>query len=82
MIPPFNKNCGSCGLYIPQQKTCQIAVPQLAGKFESDDFCSKHISHLPQCEICGVGLLEPLIEINDGKAHIYCPQCIQKPHGP
>ena len=76
MIPPFNKNCGSCRLYIPAQKTCQIAVPQLAGKFEPDDFCSKHINYLPQCEICGAGLLEPLIEVKDGKAHIYCANCI------
>lgn len=80
MLPPFQKNCGSCRLYIPAQKTCQIAVPQMAGQYEPDDFCSKHKNVLCTCEVCGAGLLDPLIEYINGTVHIYCPQCIQNPH--
>lgn len=73
----FQKKCSTCQLYIPQSKTCQIMIPAMQGKIEPDDYCSQHNDHILACEICGAGLLEPFIYVdNDGKIHIACAEHI------
>lgn len=74
----FQKKCGTCRLYIPQRKTCQLMIAQMEHKIEPTDYCSKHNDHLPICESCGAGLLESYVEVIDGNAHIFCAQCIQR----
>lgn len=76
----FQKKCDTCNLYVRQSLTCQIMVPQMAGRVQPTDYCSKHNDHLPICERCGAGLLDPIIEVFDGKVHILCAQCNQLPH--
>lgn len=71
------EKCNTCKLYIPQQKTCQI-MPNLAGRINPDDFCSQHKNHLEVCELCGVGLLIPIIRVQDNVVHTYCENCIQR----
>ena len=73
----FQKKCQTCHLYVPQNKACQIMIPQMQGKIEPDDYCSQHNDHILTCEICGGGLLEPFIYIDkDGKTHIACGEHI------
>ena len=71
----WQKTCKTCDLYIPQQKTCQIMGQMMMGKMEPTDHCSKHNDHIAVCEICGGGLLEPIIEMVGTEVHIYCANC-------
>jgi hypothetical protein len=75
----FQKKCQTCQLYVPQARTCQIMIPQMQGKIGPEDYCSQHNDHLLTCEVCGAGLLEPLIELIDGTVHVYCGNCINHP---
>ena len=68
--------CANCKLYLPQNKTCQIMIPQMQGKIEPNDFCSQHHPEIALCETCGAGVLIPFIEVIDEDAHIYCPNCL------
>ena len=71
----FQKKCNTCQLYIPQNRTCQIMIPAMAGKVDPTDHCSFHNDNLLICEICGGGLLEPIIEVVDDIPHVYCANC-------
>ena len=53
-------------------------MPNLAGRINPDDFCSQHRNHLEVCELCGVGLLIPIIRVQDNVVHTYCENCIQR----
>ena len=68
---PFNKNCGSCALYNSNAKSCAVK-PIFNGKMEPNDYCSKHMSQIYVCEICGQGLLYPYLNIRNGEIHVYC----------
>ena len=75
----FQKKCQTCQLYAPQARTCQIMIPQMHGKIGPEDHCSHHNDHLQFCEVCGAGLLDPLIEVVNGTVHIYCGNCFMQP---
>ena len=75
----FQKKCQTCQFYIPQTSTCQIMITQMQGKIKPEDYCSQHNDHILACEVCGGGILEPFIEVVDGKVHIYCGNCIHLP---
>lgn len=65
--------CGNCGLYLPEQKTCQI-MQAFQGKMNPKDFCSKH----PQvyiCDVCHRGTLNPTYEVLEDKVIILCENC-------
>ena len=64
--------CRNCALYLPQSNTCQIMIPALQQKIKPNDFCSHFKEQLYTCEICGAGLLDPIIEVKDGVVHIFC----------
>lgn len=68
--------CGTCALYVPKTKTCQIMIPQKQGKISPTDYCSLHVDRINQCEICGAGLLIPIIETVGDETHIYCQNCL------
>lgn len=73
----MRKYCNTCKLYIPQQKTCQL-MPNLAGIITEKDYCSQHKDYIEQCELCGVGLLKPIIRYQDNIVHTYCINCIAR----
>lgn len=76
----FQKKCATCQIYVPQARTCQIMIPAMQGKVSPEDYCSKHNDHMGFCEVCGAGLLEPLIEVkDDNSVHVYCGNCINLP---
>lgn len=68
--------CGTCALYVPQAKSCQIMIPQKQGKITPSDYCSQYVDKIDQCEICGAGLLVPIIELVNDEVHIYCQNCL------
>ena len=70
--------CGTCALYVPQTKSCQIMIPQKQGKLSPADYCSQYVDKINQCEICGGGLLVPIIEVVGEDIHFYCQNCIIK----
>ena len=69
--------CATCKLYIPAKKTCQIMIPQMQGQINENDYCSRYTDIIYQCETCGGGLLNGLIEVSDEKTHIYCENCLR-----
>ena len=75
----FQKKCATCNIYAPQARTCQIMIPQMQGKISPEDYCSQHNDNMLFCEVCGAGLLEPLIEVINGTVHVYCGNCINHP---
>lgn len=72
----FLRKCETCKLYIPNEKTCQIMAPIMKNKILPQDFCSKYTNTIYQCEVCGVGILWPVILTIDGINHTYCENCI------
>lgn len=76
----FQKKCATCNIYVPQARTCQIMIPAMQGKIGPEDYCSQHNDHILFCEVCGAGLIEPLIEVKPDKTvHVYCGNCINQP---
>lgn len=75
----FQKKCQTCQLYVPQTHACQIMVPQMQGRIGPEDYCSKHKDHLLICEVCGAGLLAPIIEVVNDTVHVYCDNCVNFP---
>ena len=67
--------CHSCKLYLPQQKTCQLMIPQMQGRIGPDDYCSKHMSDIAICEHCGGAILTPYVRIVNNTVHTYCANC-------
>lgn len=52
-------------------------ISQKQGKIEPNDFCSQHMSKIAICEVCGGGVLNPFIEVNnENEVHVYCPNCM------
>ena len=76
---PFYR-CAKCKLYLPQTKTCQIMIPQMQGKIEPEDHCSKCMPIISICEVCGGGTLTPFIEIEGETVHTYCQNCLMQKH--
>ena len=68
--------CETCALYVPQARTCQIMIPQKQGKISPTDYCSLYVNKIDQCEICGAGLLESIIEVIGDETHFYCQNCL------
>ena len=74
----FQKKCETCAIYLPQNLTCQIMTPAMQGKIKPTDYCSHHKdkSELLTCDVCGRGLLNPIIETKDDGVHVYCDICL------
>lgn len=70
--------CHSCKLYLPQQKTCQLMIPQMQGQIQPDDYCSQHKTNIEVCDKCGSGLLVPFIQQKGDTIHVYCGNCISQ----
>lgn len=51
-------------------------IPQMQGKISLNDYCSQIQTEIKYCEICGGGLLVPIIEIIRDEVHIYCQNCL------
>ena len=68
--------CSKCKLYRPNERTCQIMIPQMQGKISPNDYCSQIQTEIEYCEICGGGLLVPIIEIIGDEVYIYCQNCL------
>lgn len=73
----FKQQCQTCTLHKVATNSCYL-MPSMQGQITPTDFCSKHKSDLLTCEICGSGLLDPLIEIIEEKVHIYCDNCYKQ----
>lgn len=71
----YPNKCITCKLYIPQTQTCQIMIAQMRGKILPTDTCSQHKTYLAQCSICGVGLLNPIVESINGELKAFCEHC-------
>lgn len=70
--------CATCKLYIPQQKTCQLMIAPMQGQIEPTDYCTKYVDKIEYCELCGNGILAPLIEASaNGEVHTYCASCLK-----
>ena len=70
------KTCGTCQLYVREQLTCQL-MPGLQGCIKPEDYCSQHKDEILLCELCGSGLLDVFVRVDEGgQAHTYCGQCI------
>lgn len=75
MVISFYK-CNNCKLYLADRKTCQLMIPQMKGKIEPTDYCSKHMPEIQVCMYCGQPLLTPLVEvIKEDETRIYCQTC-------
>lgn len=54
-------------------------IPAMQGKINPEDHCSKCMTEIAICEVCGSGVLTPFIENNaDEEPHVYCFNCLTK----
>lgn len=64
--------CNSCGLRTPNN-FCALTNMSID---PNNDYCSKYKSTLFFCDVCGAGILDPIVEIKEDKTvRVFCAQC-------
>ena len=67
--------CRTCCLRDTTTSVCAISNTVVDA---DKDFCSKHKTELIYCEICGSGLLSPILVPEGEKYHMLCPNCSEQ----
>lgn len=67
--------CRSCGLFNPQQNICYLNKQSVN---PNEDFCSKHMSNIAECDHCHTKVIRPYL-IQDGDSwKQLCKTCLSK----
>lgn len=72
LFPMKTTKCRTCCLRDATTSVCAISNTVVDA---DKDFCSKHKTELAYCEICGSGLLMPILVPEGEKYHMLCPNC-------